>query len=83
MLGLFLCALFYKGMQPPQAMFATAAGVLFVAWATVSGTWFAGAGWGFPLHAMMIGVCGTLVIVVTGFLSLGSVRRPGNRGGIE
>jgi SSS family solute:Na+ symporter len=75
MLGLFLCALLYKEMQPRQAMLATAIGVLFVAWATVSSTWFAGAGWEFPLHAMMIGVCGTLVVVVTGFLSLGLLRR--------
>jgi SSS family solute:Na+ symporter len=75
MLGLFLCALFYRDMQPRQAMLATATGVLFVAWATVSSTWFAGAGWDFPLHVMMIGVCGTLVVVVTGFLSLGFKRR--------
>ncbi|MBT8429763.1 MAG: sodium:solute symporter, partial [Gammaproteobacteria bacterium] len=75
MLGLFLCALLYRSMQPRQAMFATVAGVLFVAWATVSSTWFAGADWVFPLHAMMIGVCGTLVVVVSGFLSLGFVRR--------
>ena len=74
MLGLFLCALLYRGMQPRQAMLATVAGVLFVAWATVSSTWFADAGWGFPLHVMMIGVCGTLVVVVTGFLSLGFMR---------
>jgi SSS family solute:Na+ symporter len=75
MLGLFLCALFYREMQPRQAMFATAIGVLFVAWATISSTWFTGAGWEFPLHAMMIGVCGTLVVVVTGFLLLGLMRR--------
>jgi SSS family solute:Na+ symporter len=75
MLGLFLCALLYRSMQPRQAMFATVAGVLFVAWATVSSTWFADADWVFPLHAMMIGVCGTLVVVVSGFLSLGFVRR--------
>jgi SSS family solute:Na+ symporter len=75
MLGLFLCALFYRGMQPRQAMLATAVGVLFVTWATVSSTWFAGASWEFPLHAMMIGVCGTLVVVVTGFLLLGFTDR--------
>ena len=71
MLGLFLCAFIYRGMQPRQAMLATSVGVLFVAWATISSTWFAGASWEFPLHAMMIGVCGTLVVVVTGFLLLG------------
>ena len=68
MLGLFLCALFYRHMQPRQAMFATVVGVLFVAWATITSTWFIDTGWGFPLHVMMIGVCGTLVIVVAGFL---------------
>jgi len=68
MLGLFLCALFYRHMQPRQAMFATAVGVLFVAWATITRTWFTDTGWGFPLHVMMIGVCGTLVVVVTGFI---------------
>jgi len=68
MLGLFLCALFYRHMQPRQAMFATVVGVLFVAWATITSTWFIETGWGFPLHVMMIGVCGTLVIVVAGFL---------------
>jgi len=68
MLGLFLCALFYRHMQPRQAMFATVVGVLFVAWATITSTWFIDTGWGFPLHVMMIGACGTLVIVVTGFL---------------
>jgi SSS family solute:Na+ symporter len=75
MLGLFLCALFYKGMRSSQAMCATLAGLLFVAWATISSTWFSGAGWDFPLHVMMIGVCGTLVIVVAGFLSLGLMRK--------
>ena len=68
MLGLFLCALFYRHMQPRQAMFATVVGVLFVAWATITSTWFIETGWGFPLHVMMIGACGTLVIVVAGFL---------------
>jgi hypothetical protein len=41
---------------------------LFVAWATITRTWFTDTGWGFPLHVMMIGVCGTLVVVVTGFI---------------
>jgi SSS family solute:Na+ symporter len=68
MLGLFLCALFYRHMQPRQAMFATVVGVLFVAWATITSTWFIDTGWGFPLHVMMIGACGTLVIVLAGFL---------------
>jgi SSS family solute:Na+ symporter len=75
MLGLFLCALFYRHMQPRQAMFATAVGVLFVAWATITRTWFTDTGWGFPLHVMMIGVCGTLVVVVAGFIVSRQKRR--------
>ena len=74
MLGLFLCALFYRHMQPRQAMMATAAGVVFVAWATITSTWVTGSDWGFPLHVMMIGACGTLVIVVAGFI-VSSKRR--------
>jgi len=68
MLGLFLCALFYRHMQPRQAMMATAAGVVFVAWATITSTWVTGSDWGFPLHVMMIGACGTLVVIVAGFI---------------
>jgi SSS family solute:Na+ symporter len=75
MLGLFLCALFYRHMQPRQAMFATAVGVVFVAWATLTSTWFIDTGWGFPLHVMMIGVCGTLVIVLAGFILSRQKRR--------
>jgi SSS family solute:Na+ symporter len=75
MLGLFLCALFYLHMQPRQAMFATAVGVVFVAWATLTSTWFIDTGWGFPLHVMMIGVCGTLVIVLAGFILSRQKRR--------
>jgi SSS family solute:Na+ symporter len=68
MLGLFLLAFMVSRVQSLQAVLATITGVLFVAWATVSKVWFSGASWEFPLHAMMIGVCGTLVILVTGWL---------------
>jgi len=63
MLGLFLSAILMPGLRSRQAMAATITGLLFVAWASASNIWFAGAGWGFGLHNMMIGVIGTLLIV--------------------
>ena len=68
MLGLFLLAFIVSKIHSMQALAATITGVLFVAWATASKVWFEGATWEFPLHAMMIGVCGTLVILMTGWL---------------
>ncbi len=68
MLGLFLLAFMYKRLQSMQALVATIVGVCFVAWATSSKVWFTGAAWEFPLHTMMIGVCGTLVIMIAGWL---------------
>ena len=71
MLGLFLIALLLRKLSSLQALVATLVGVLFVAWATVGKVWFADESWVFPLHTMMIGVCGTLVILVSaGFLLL-------------
>ncbi|MCW8963455.1 MAG: sodium:solute symporter [Gammaproteobacteria bacterium] len=66
MLGLFLIAFMYKKLQSWQAQIATVVGVIFVAWATSSKVWFAGAAWEFPLHTMMIGVCGTFIIMLAG-----------------
>ncbi|TNG02424.1 MAG: sodium:solute symporter, partial [Gammaproteobacteria bacterium] len=68
MLGLFLIAIMLAKLQSIHALIATIIGVVFVAWATVSKVWFSGAAWEFPMHAMMIGVCGTLVIVGIGFV---------------
>jgi SSS family solute:Na+ symporter len=68
MLGLFLSAVLMPRLQSRQAMFATIAGLLFVAWATASKLWFANAGWAFGWHAMMIGVVGTLLIIATSYL---------------
>ena len=68
MLGLFLVAFLFRGMRSQQALMATIVGVIFVAWATTGKVWYAGASWVFPLHTMMIGVCGTLVIVLSGLL---------------
>ena len=68
MLGLFLAAILMPGLQSRQALFATIAGLVFVAWATGSKLWFADAGWGFGLHTMMIGVVGTLLIVAVAYV---------------
>jgi len=68
MLGLFLIAFLFQKLQSRQAIIATIIGVIFVAWATSSKIWFEEAGWGFPLHVMMIGVCGTLIIVIAGWV---------------
>jgi len=68
MLGLFLLAFLLKNLRSRQALVATIVGVVFVAWATISKVWFSGADWEFPLHTMMIGVCGTMIIVMTGWI---------------
>jgi len=68
MLGLFLIAFIFKKLHSTQAAIATVIGVTFIALATSSKIWFQGASWEFPLHTMMIGVCGTLIIVITGGL---------------
>ncbi len=68
MLGLFLSAVLMPNLQSRQALAATIAGLIFVAWATGSKLWFADAGWGFGLHTMMIGVIGTLLIVATAYV---------------
>ncbi len=68
MLGLFLSAVLMPKLKSQQALVATLAGLLFVAWATASKLWFADSGWGFGLHTMMIGVIGTLLIVATSYL---------------
>lgn len=68
MLGLFLSAVLMPKLKSNQAMIATVAGLLFVAWASGSKLWFAESGWGFGLHTMMIGVVGTLLIIVTAYL---------------
>ncbi len=68
MLGLFLLAFICKKLASRDAAIATVIGVLFIAWATASKVWFTDVAWGFPLHTMMVGVCGTLVVVVAGVL---------------
>lgn len=69
MLGLFLSAVLLPKLQSRQAMYATIVGLLFVTLATGSNLWFIDAGWGFGLHTMMIGVIGTLLIVITAYIA--------------
>jgi len=64
MLGLFLSALLLPKLTSQQAMIATLIGVMFVAWASASKLGIE-MDVGFPLHTMMIGVVGTLLILVS------------------
>ena len=68
MLGLFLSAILMPKLKSTEALVATIVGVIFVAWATASSLWFADSGLAFGLHTMMIGVVGTLLIVVVSYL---------------
>ena len=68
MLGLFLSAILMPKLKSAEALVATIVGVIFVAWATASSLWFADSGLAFGLHTMMIGVVGTLLIVVVSYL---------------
>jgi len=67
MLGLFLSALLLPKLTSPQAMIATLMGVLFVAWASATKLGV-DMDVGFPLHTMMIGVVGTLLILLSATL---------------
>ena len=68
MLGLFLIAVLFRRLKSPQALIATLSGIAFVAWATATSIWYSDVGWVFPLHTMMIGVVGTLIIIAAGLL---------------
>ncbi|MFQ5586823.1 MAG: sodium:solute symporter, partial [Thermodesulfobacteriota bacterium] len=68
MLGLFLSAILMPKLQSRQAMFATITGLIFITWASATKFWFTQADIGFPFHAMMIGVVGTLLIILTAYL---------------
>lgn len=68
MLGLFLSAVLMPRLGSGQAMAATVTGLIFVGWASGSKLWFGDADWGFSLHTMMIGVIGTLLIIVTSYV---------------
>lgn len=71
MLGLFLIAFLFKNLTSKQALISTLIGVGFVAWATASRLWFTDNAWAFPLHMIMIGVVGTMIIV---FLAWGQLK---------
>jgi len=68
MLGLFLSAVLMPKLKSQQAMTATIAGLIFVAWASGSKLGLGGTGWGFGLHTMLIGVIGTLLIIATSYV---------------
>jgi len=80
MLGLFLSAVLMPRLRSGQAMFATITGLVFVAWASSSKLGFQ-MEWKFGLHAMLIGVIGTLIIIATAFVlqSFGSQKNTSGR----
>ncbi len=67
MLGLFLSAILLPKLSSGQAMIATLIGVVFVAWASLAKLGVE-MDMGFPLHTMMIGVVGTLLILFSSFV---------------
>ena len=71
MLGLFLLGVMFKRITSLHALFAVILGILFIAWAIASPLLLPlASAWRFPLHPMMTGLAGTLVIVLSGvFLS--------------
>ncbi|MDX8386921.1 MAG: sodium:solute symporter [Ghiorsea sp.] len=68
MLGLFLSALLLPKLSSKHALIATLAGLVFVTWASATKFWFVEAAFGFGLHTMMIGVVGTLLILMVAFV---------------
>jgi len=64
MLGLFLSALLLPKLTSKQALIATLTGVVFVAWASASKLGVE-MDVEFPLHTIMIGVVGTLLILAS------------------
>ena len=69
MLGLFLLGLLVRRADGRSALAATALGILVIAWGTLGRDLPADTAWpAFPLHAMLIGLSGTLTILVSGWL---------------
>jgi len=68
MLGLFLLGLLVPRANAGHALIATALGVLLIAWGTLGKTLPMVSPWGFPLHSMLIGLCGTLLILAGGWV---------------
>ena len=67
MLGLFLSAILLPKLSSGQAMISTLIGIVFVAWASL-GKFGVDLALSFPLHTMMIGVTGTLVMMLSAFV---------------
>lgn len=69
MLGLFLLGLLVPRARSRHALLATALGLLVVAWGT-SSKYLSGDGPlpAFPVHSLLIGLAGTLTLLVSGWL---------------
>ena len=81
--GLFLLGLISRRAGNPAAITAVLVGVLVIAWMTVSNTRVWPEGWDHlrsPLHAFMVTVVGTLVILLVG-LAVSALGRYWQRGG--
>jgi SSS family solute:Na+ symporter len=65
MLGLFLLGMLVRRAGGRAALAATVLGVLVTAWGTAATKWSVLT---FPLHPMMLGLLGTVIIVGTGWL---------------
>ena len=69
MLGLFLLGIMSKRVTSQHALFAVILGVIFIAWSMASPMLLPlSSAWRFPLHTMVTGLAGTLVIVISGVL---------------
>jgi SSS family solute:Na+ symporter len=78
MLGLFLLGLLVPGARSRDALWGVIVGILVVAWATLThglqGHW---AGPACPFNLMLVGLAGTLAVLLIGLL--GSLLRPARR----
>ncbi len=68
MLGLFLLGLLVPRANGRQALIATGLGIVLIAWGTLGKALPADSPWSFPLHSMLIGLCGTSLILASGWV---------------
>ncbi len=68
MLGLFLLGLLVPRADGRTALAATGAGVALIAWGTLAKSLPADSALAFPVHTMLVGLGGTLTILLTGWL---------------
>jgi len=81
MLGLFLLGLLVPRANGRSALAATALGIGVIAWGTLGRDLPAESAWpAFPVHTMLIGLSGTLTILVSGWLLAGLLPAPGPKG---